>query len=153
MKLTKIQRQDLEAIMPKALAHVKKHSSRTYKRLMDDLKEYTKDVPTLHEFKWSRERISKLKKTAGISMQAPKLTAENQEKKLVKWIREVRDRKMCSVVTTRLVKEKWAKIYYGKKKPSKSNLSRFRSRNGLKTFLNAKTGKRDIWKFIQKSEN
>ena len=105
MKLTKIQRQDLEAIMPKALAHVKKHSSRTYKRLMDDLKEYTKDVPTLHEFKWSRERISKLKKTAGISMQAPELTAENQEKKLVKWIREVRDRKMCSVVTTRLVKE------------------------------------------------
>jgi len=142
MKLTKIQRRDLDSVMPKALEHVKNHSTRTYSRLMDDLREFTKDIPSLTTFKWSRARIADLKKKNGIDMKRPPLTVENQEKKIVDFIREIRSRKLCNVVTTSIVKKKWTKVYYGKKKPSKSNLSRFRTRNGLTTILNAKTGKK-----------
>ena len=75
------------------------------------------------------------------------LTTENQERKIVDFIQEIKSRKLCNVVTTAIVKQKWAKVYYGKKLPSKSNLHRFRTRNGLTTILNKKTGKKDIWEF------
>jgi len=71
-------------------------------------------------------------------MKDPSLRTEAQEKRLMKWIRPICSRRLFNTVTTAMVKEQWAKIYYGSKKPSKANLNRFRTRNGLKTITNPK---------------
>ena len=49
MKLTKTQQQPLDSVMPRALEHVKNHSKRNCKRPIDDLRDMTKEVPSLRE--------------------------------------------------------------------------------------------------------
>ena len=147
MKLTAEQKKELDECWPRALAHVKRFGDRSYPRLMDDLREISRHSPSLRTFRWSRSRISKLKKQAGLKMKEPSLRTESQEKRLLKWIREIRNRQICNVVTTALVKQQWNKICFGSKKPDKSNLHRFRTRHRLKTIKNPKTGNKDIWVF------
>ena len=84
-------------------------------------------------------------------MKDPSLRAEAQEKRLMKWIRPILSRRLFNTLTTAMVKEQWAKIYYGSKEPSKANLNRFRTRNGLKTITNPKTGQQDLW--VWKEDN
>ena len=136
-------------LLPRALKHIKRFGSRSYPRLMDDLREISRHSPSLTDFRWSRSRISKLKREAGCKMKDPPLREEAQEKRLMKWIRPILTRRLFNTVTTAMVKEQWAKIYYGDKKPSKATLNRFRTRNGLTTIKNPKTGKKDVWVFKQ----
>ena len=117
MKLTAQQNKELDECWPRALIHVKRFGDRSYPRLMDDLREITRHSPSLRIFRWSRTRISKLKKEAGLKMKEQSLRTEAQENRLIKWIKQIRSRKICNVVTTALVKAQWCKIYFGGKKP------------------------------------
>ena len=148
MKLTAEQKRALDACWPRALAYIKRFGDRSYPRLMDDLREITRHSDSLSTFRWSRSRISKLKKQAGLKMKAQTIRTEAQENRLVKWIRKIRSRRICNTVTTALVKQEWSKIYRGSKKASKSNLHRFRTRHRMKTIKNPKTGNLDIWVFL-----
>ena len=141
MRLTKEQRSDLEDIMDRARAYMKKNHHRSYPRLADDLKEISKTKLSLQRFRWSKTRISNLKRDIGIPLKRQSIIVESQEKKLLSWIKE----RIHLKVTTSMVKEKWGKIYFGVKKPTKSNLHRFRHRNGFTTRLNKQTGNKDVW--------
>ena len=118
--------------------YMKRFHSRSYRRLMDDLRDIMRTVPSLQNFRWSRERISNLKRDCGIKKKDRKPTVDAQEERLIKWIRQIMTRKISNKVTTALVKVKWKKIYFGSKPPSKSNRNRFRSRHGLN---------KDVWAF------
>ena len=96
MKLTAEQKRALDACWLRALAHIKRFGDRSYPRLMDDLRELTRYSPSLSTFRWSRSRISKLKKQAGLKMKVQTIRTEAQEKRLVKWIREIRSRRICN---------------------------------------------------------
>ena len=152
MKLTAEQQTELRACWPRALSYIKRFGHRSYPRIMDDLREISRHSPSLSTFRWSRSRISKLKKEAGLQMKTQSLRIESQEKRLITWIRKIRSRRICNTVTTALVKQQWSKIYHGCKKASKSNLHRFRTRHRIKTIQNPKTGNKDIWVFLTDDE-
>ena len=141
MKLSPAQQSDLDSLMPEVVSYVKRHSYRSYHTLADDLRQISKKKTSLKTFTWTKEKIAKVKKLAGIQLKGAGIAKQAQEQKLVKKIKE----RIGYGVTTAWVKSEWARVYYGTKKPSKSSLSRFRTRNGFETTKNKKTGNKDVW--------
>ena len=145
MRLTSEQKRDLETILPRAKDYIKRFSYKSYPKIASDLREISREVPSLQKFRWSKERISKLKKECGIGTKRLSIVDEARDKKLLKWICDRLKWKINNKVTTAMVKSKWQTIWFGSKKPSKSNLSRYRGRYGLTTIKNSPTGQKDVW--------